>query len=974
MNATEFLRLIWPTGTHFFLTLIKNGYARNQHVLTPENAAGIAKNADPATNVYFAMSSYKALRDENGQQRTQINADRVKCFWLDLDCKGRAIDYASPQTARDDVARYCNETNMPSPTVTVSSGYGVHIYWVLDQDISAKEWLVIANKFKNSLNRHGVKHDSSCTTDSARVLRVPGGINVKEGRETRDVAIYSEGSTLTLDTFVGALADIGTTTALVPLDGFTIYEGADLSINDAGVYVVEHRPSSIIEIVKHCGLLKAIGNSGGDVTEPLWKDTLGLLKFTIEAEKAQHVFSRGHVGYSFEATVEKTAGCKNTGPISCDQFQKSAYLEMPEHCASCQYRGTIQGPAQLGYPKVLMTETVTVQLADEQVEKRIEVPAIPPSMQNMFKWDAGKLWKSVAGKKDKDSEGGAKTEIDWIPFSDFFFYPVSYYDDETDKHRMSWTVRDREGVYRDFDISGGSIGAGGQSLFKELGDCGISMLPGGKMPAETYISKFASEIKKMSSGTNTYTHFGWHGDDFLLGDTMIKRGGELEHVRVGGSAKALAKHFAPKGTRDRWVELIDKAYNYEGQEQYQFILGTGYGAPLLELMGIQGGLVMSAISYDSGQGKSTAGMMATGIFGCGRSSEGLSLSVQSSTMNAVFAMAGVLHSLPLCIDEMTNILPPALSNMIYQYSQGTGKVTVTQSGALNHGRHSWSGFMNFSANKPMSHIIATSKPGADAELARMVEFQFGNVSKLTKEEADAIFGEILNECYGAAGLEYMLYIQTHTEEVKTLFRSVRKIIDKELNLVRRDRYWSHGLTADITGLMIAHKIGQIRFSIKNILTWLKSIIGEIRAANTEVTATPEECFSRMLTDLSPGLIVTDIEGDRRKKVPTTPFLIREPRAPYTGRAIIEEGVAYLTQPAVSKWCVEHQVGMKNMMAEAVKQGWVKSDDTVKHFPAKGTDISMGQFRCYVLDLVKLETSAASMPKLAVVTNLKECSK
>lgn len=965
MNTEQFLEAILPAGDHFFAVQISEGRVQQTCLSSPAaltRAVTRMDTKDPG-NVYFALASYKqkSYKDAAGKrkQRTQENVDKLKCFWVDLDCKGKGTDYADQREAILDIKRLCNYTGLPLPTI-VNSGYGIHAYWVLTTSIDVMEWQATANRFRTTLDAHGVKHDSSCTTDSARILRPVGAYNKKAGAEPREVKLIGPiRDVISLKTFSEALS-----AELTPSFSPIIISEADLSLNEVAEAAVEYRPSSIKEIVQECGLLKAVAQCGGNVSEPLWHKTIGVVKHTIEGAMAIHLFSKGHPNYSAAETDAKAAAW-TAGPSTCEVLRRESSLEMPEHCKNCKHAGTITSPIQLGYPKILMVETMRTIVADKLVETIVEVPALPPSMTHTFEWRDEKLWKSVLDKEATKVEG--KPIYGQEAFCEFLFYPFSYYDDENEKHRVVWRLREREGVFREFDLSGGAMGAGGQALFKELGDQSVAAMPGGKNHMEAYITNFVTDVKKKAASTTTYTHFGWNGENFLLGEMLIMLGGEHKKARLGGGAAALSKHFVPKGSTERWKELINKAYGYAGQEQYQFIIGTGFGAPLIHLMGQQGGVVVSAISYESGQGKSTAGQLAMGIYGSGRSGH-LSLTKQQVTDKAIFGMAGVLHSLPISIDEMTNIDPLSASNIIYTYSQGSGRITLNQAGGLNLGRHDWSGIMNTSANNPLSSIILGAKPSADAELARLIEVQFENVSRMTKEEADPIFEE-LYACYGYPGIEYMTWVQSNLEEVKKLLRSVQGILDSRIKFDRRDRFWSYGLTATVVGLMIAKRIGLISFDVKKVIDWIATKVGEMRNENVSIAATPEECFSRMLTDLSPGIIVTDIEGDKRGKVATVATIIREPRAPYTGRSVVTEGRAYLIQPMVHRWCTENQVGMKTMMAAVAAKGWLIRPDSILKFPAKGTNISMGQFKCFILNLEALEQSAEAQPNFMNVVSL-----
>lgn len=967
MNTAEFLALVLPAGEHYFAAeLKKTGVMMHHHASSVEDLAiKIAtRSAKSENNIYFALASYKQASYEDAagktKSRTQVNVDRVKCLWIDLDCKGKVTDYASQREAAADIKRFSEVSGIGRPTAVVNSGYGLHAYWVLDRELSGDQWMNVAARWRNTLDFHGVKHDSSCTTDSARILRPVGTVNYKPGNDPVEVS-YIGGSGVVYDTLelVKKLSVVATTT----LPSLKPVLSADMSLNEAVADSVEYRPSSIREIVGECPLTLNVLRLGGNVSEPLWHKMLGLVKHTIEGATAIHSFSKGHPGYSHEATETKAAAWE-VGPPSCAILERDA-KELPDHCTGCKYRGVVTSPIQLGYARVVIEETVAVVEAGVVVERVIEIPPIPLSMDSKFRWFGGKLERNMPKKADGE-EGG--TKFGWTAFCEFHLHPFSYYDDEDGKHIMMWRLREREGVFKEFQLSGAAMGTGGAALHKELGQNGVSAIHGGRSNMEAYLTSWFNEMKKNKVGSETYLHYGWHGEDFLLGTTMLKKDGEKQQVRLGGDAAKIQQHFAPKGTLDQWKSLIDRAYNRPNQEQYQFLLGVGFGSPLVKLFNVNGGVVFSAVSYDSGQGKSTTGQAAAGIFACSKGgNEGITLTKQQATHKAVFAMAGVLHSIPLMVDELTNTKAEEASDIVYTFSQGSARIGLTQDGRLNYNRHGWAGNMIQTSNKPLTGIIAGSKPGADAELARLVEFTFDNVSPLSKSEADEIFADLV-ECYGHAGMEYMSYVVTHREEVTALLKKTQQIIDRQTGMARKDRFWSMGIASAIAGLVIAKKVGLVQFNISNVIAWISSRVSDMRHEINATTSTPTECFGRMINELSPGFIVTNIEGDKRSGSPY-PEIIREPRAPYTGRVIASTAIGYVTQSSMLTWCTKNQVSLKAVVKAAVDQGWIMEPDAVQRYPAKGTPFTMGQSRCYMINWAKLENSLATDPHMAKVISL-----
>ena len=484
---------------------------------------------------------------------------------------------------------------------------------------------------------------------------------------------------------------------------------------------------------------------------------------------------------------------------------------------------------------------------------------------------------------------------------------------------------------------------------------------------EAYITAWANEIKTSKVGIETYTHFGWHGDRFLHGTTMCLPDGTTEEVRISKDAARMTKYLTPTGDLTRWKTLIDEAYNHAHMEQFQFILGAGFGSILMPFMNVGGGTVLSAISYATGQGKTTAMRNAFGIWGCPDENTPVTLSRSSVTHKDIFAVAGLLHNFPVLVDETTNIDGKELSDIVYTWSQGQPRVRLLSNGDLAPVGFGWSGFMLSSSNKPMTSIIAGAKPGAESELARLIEFDCSTTHKIPKGRADPIFRE-LREHYGVAGREYIRWVVAHVDEVKKLLRDTQTTLDRRLGLSGDNRYWSAGYTAALVGLIIAKRIELVQFDLKADLAWIENHIKDMRGEIASNISTPTELFGRMLNDVSQGILVTDIEGGRGSGG-KEPYVVKEPKGAYTGRAILQTGIGYLVQPAVHKWCTEFQVDMKAVMQAGFDEGWVLSLNPEKRYPGKGTNYAMGQVRCFQLDWVRLENSTQSAPMLAEVIKM-----
>ena len=187
VSPTEFLgELLPPLRAHEVLI----GWKRNSHNTAHRTIDSLIKwcqSENVAGNdAYFAMASFNGETNDKGKpSREADRAVLVKSFWLDIDVgEGKAEKDAGYATKKDALAalrRFIAETGLAQPTIAVSSGGGLHIYWVLTEPVTPDKWKPVATALKAACARHGFLADPSRTSDIASVLRPVGTHNHKTG-------------------------------------------------------------------------------------------------------------------------------------------------------------------------------------------------------------------------------------------------------------------------------------------------------------------------------------------------------------------------------------------------------------------------------------------------------------------------------------------------------------------------------------------------------------------------------------------------------------------------------------------------------------------------------------------------------------------------------------------------------------------------------------------------------------------------
>lgn len=838
--------------------------------------------------------------------RIQENAAFAKSFWVDLDC-GDGKDYEGQREAVRDLGRVLSESGLGQfgKPLLVSSGYGIHAYWVLDREITAAQWRKIAAMWRAVLDHFGLKHDSSRTTDVTSILRPPGTTNRKRGGEAPVKVLNKD-----VPAAVDVLAFLRHLKALIAEHRIDVSPVADKSKpqlnSDLAMGPESYTPKSAHLIADHCAQIRAMRDAQGDIGEPVWYAGLGLLKHTIEGEQICHEWSSGHPEYDPKVTQQKIIQW-GFGPPTCKKFEQLN----PSGCDGCPHKDKVKSPIMLG-ELLPENEAPPVDAGTPQIEEiERKLREIPPPMQKTFSWSNNSL-----NMLTKLPDGTQHVEH----ITDIYLAPVDYSVDATGKSHSEWVARLKPGVYHQFSIPTSLVAAGGRELTLLLGQNKIVVR--NKKAMEMYISDWFNHLRRETEEVQSYSTFGWHKDEFVLGERIYRPDGSVDEVRLAGDAVRYAEAFSFSGSLDRWVAGVDALYNREGHEQFQWMIGAGFGAPLLSLMGgTTTGVTINGYSPETAQGKSTAGKVALSIFG---NPEKIGLTKQQATAKGLFAFSGLMKSLPILLDEVTNVTGRELSEMVYTFSQGNGRVGATSDGGLRHSVHSWSTLMICTSNRSLHSTLAAAKADATPEIARVFEYKFRRPSNImTKLEADEIVPDLLG-CSGVAGDKFMRYVVANQQMVRDALSSVRVKFTKASGCGQEDRYWVAAATAVLTGLLIAKKLELISFDVAALMRWAVEQAKGMKVVSAESASDPAEQFGLMLQDLSSGILVTDRMGDARY-ADYRAQILSAPRGELKGRLIVDEGMLYLPASVVRAWCSENQADYKQMVDTITWRLWGKAE-------------------------------------------------
>jgi hypothetical protein len=915
VNDIQFFDTILPSTGLRCIALVKPSGAWH-HLWGDTNAwlAKISKQIDTSKNidVYYGCSSFtvraRDVAPKDGGGRKQINVAFVRSFWVDLDVgesePGKPPKYATQKLAARAILKFALDHGLPQPWL-VSSGWGVHAYWPTDADMPVSVWKPVAEALKRALRASGVLFDPSRTADEASVLRPPGTHNHK--RQPRPIKIVAVGAISPLASIAGPMA------AFVQAAASPSIATAQLSSMNAALGGgMGPEPSSALLMADHCAIMGMMRDTRGNLDQPTWYYSLGVLLHTDEAPAICHEWSDGHPDYSVAETNANLARLATHGATTCAKLAEY----QPAACAACPFNGKITSPIQLGREKAHPATVETVErvvdkkgFATEKVVKR----DLPFGYGETVHGGRRVLTHTVM-VDDKDGKPQAKT----VTVANTHFWGVTRMWDEG-KSLYEFEMVTREGT-RKFLIEGGAIGGGGRELSVALAENEIVARRGQKDQLHSYMSAWMENLTSTSDQVRAHRAFGWFEDTFVLGDTVIKPDGTENRAILRGIADSKRDSVVRKGSLKTWVALVDRAYNAPGQEGFQFQMACAFAAPLISLMQQVKGVTVYSHSDGSGVGKTTVQQVGLSAWGCW---DDMMLAQGKATGNALWGLLGAYNSLPIVYDELTNVPVAEVSELVFSVSSGRAKERMNAHGEIRTNNNNWSTILLASGNTLLSEKLAQHRANAEAEISRLFEFTLEAPPHLSVVEANALFPQF-REHYGHAGHRFARYVTMNRAKITKALNGMQQQLHAEFDLKQVERHWSALFACVVMALLICRGLGLLAFEVDPIKLWMRDQLDENRGGRDEAVVPMEDLINEMVTELFVDVLVTQGTGDLRAGIAVA--TLKAPRSSIVGRSIRAHGSEpadlRISRVAIHAWCAKRSISPTAMHAAGVAAGLV----------------------------------------------------
>jgi hypothetical protein len=279
--------------------------------------------------IYACMSTQREPGEANvsGAGRTYYKAKRhtparFKSLWLDIDTKLTHSDaeYKDLPEAAAALAAFWKAVSLPKPSMIVCTGGGFQAYWCVSRALTVDEWKPLAHALVEATKRHGLKCNTGCTTDSVRVMRMPGTENRKVNPPLKARIIgapvdgdYSvEQIAKSLEPYKVAIPSAASADSyfedLMLFAGGPSSRFAGIEVEDelgAGVKQARLPLPKLDDVAAECLFAReAIATGGAAYGQPLWMMTTLLATFTEGRRADAHRMANKHLGYSEGSTDE----------------------------------------------------------------------------------------------------------------------------------------------------------------------------------------------------------------------------------------------------------------------------------------------------------------------------------------------------------------------------------------------------------------------------------------------------------------------------------------------------------------------------------------------------------------------------------------------------------------------------------------------------------------------------------------------
>ena len=567
MEQNDFLSAVLPTQGKYCTFITKGKTRKNIFVTTLDNLYNTnIRFSEDGNQTYFALATF----DDEGS-REAVHAQFMRSLFIDLDC-GEDKAYPTKRAAVEGLQSFMQVTGLSElgrPWL-VDSGGGVHAYWPLTDDVAIEEWKPVAEAFKRAARHHHFNIDMTVTADAARVLRMPGTINLKYA-PAKPVALKNRGDVFELSDIAAKLAAVAPmpapmTTALAlpgrrPQMAMTVVAKALVGTSVTLFRNIVKRTSDGSGCAQ---LAHYFEHAQADGMEPLWRGWLSIAAKCDDGEKAALKLTKAHP-YDEERMHLKMREIK--GPYPCAKFDS----ENPGVCGTCPHWGKITNPLLLGRELKTVTEETVVDRPSAD-GSRVQYDRPKPPHRFSYGAEGGVFYSKPADKKGGDDE---ETLVLLTPYD--FYMTRMFRDGQVYQAEFKVIKGDRQFT---FAVPTAVITSQAECMKTLASNNVIASFAGFDSYLYQYVRQSMMQASAEGNEVVVPPNFGWQDDNsFAFGDTVYSpHSPEYNYTYVSDRLANVIRAVEPRGDLSEWRKVMDLMRRKQ-LWGHLAIAGTGFASP-----------------------------------------------------------------------------------------------------------------------------------------------------------------------------------------------------------------------------------------------------------------------------------------------------------------------------------------------------------------------------------------------------------
>ena len=282
-----------------------------------------------------------------------------------------------------------------------------------------------------------------------------------------------------------------------------------------------------------------------------------------------------------------------------------------------------------------------------------------------------------------------------------------------------------------------------------------------------------------------------------------------------------------------------------------------------------------------------------------------------------------MHNMLLNTDEMTNILGRHASDYAYQLSEGTQKNRMAGGGNYERARGKpWRLIAVSSGNISMYAQMAMAKGDTKAEMQRLLELRVDDMPKVDVDPfvSAKLFADVQDN-YGHFGPEFVQYVIQNRDSIEADYEKIKAKLDKAAGLDQKNRFWSGGCSAILTGALAAKRAGIIDYDMRKLFKWVVNQLIRVKSFVDDSTASVQTLVTEFTTEHWGSILKDQKYGYRtiRGRYFAFGYPRSKPKRFLVARYETDTNMLYIVPKPFKKWLGEQKLDYTGVSGRDAKR-------------------------------------------------------